>query len=58
MDNLWLQPWDGDMGARAKDRLETKLKKMVCAGEVTLEQARMDIKTDWQAAFRRYIEGK
>jgi len=42
-DNLWLQPWDGDMGARAKDRLENQLKKMVCAGEVTLEHKRAQI---------------
>jgi hypothetical protein len=46
------------MEARAKDRLENRLNKMVCAGEVTLEQARTDIKTDWQAAFRSYVEGK
>jgi hypothetical protein len=32
-DNLWLQPWDGAMGARTKDRLERRLKKMVCVGD-------------------------
>jgi hypothetical protein len=54
-DNLWLQPWGGAMGAKVKDRLETKLKKLVCDGEVTLERARTDIRTDWQSAFKKYV---
>jgi hypothetical protein len=35
--NLQLQPWDR---ARAKDELEVKACRMVCAGEVSLDVAR------------------
>jgi hypothetical protein len=54
-ENLWLQPLDGEWGARVKDRLEVKLKMMVCAGKITLERARLAIATDWIAAFKRYV---
>ena len=32
--NLWLQLWDGEWGARTKDRLEVKMKTLVCAGHL------------------------
>jgi hypothetical protein len=54
-ENLWLQPWDGEWGARVEDRLEVKLKAMVCAGKITLDRARRAIATDWIAAFKRYV---
>jgi hypothetical protein len=56
-ENLWLQPWDGEWGARVKDRLEVKLKAMVCAGRLTLEAARRAIAVDWIAAFKSYVGG-
>jgi hypothetical protein len=56
-ENLWLQPWDGEWGARVKDRLEVKLKTLVCAGKITLERARRAIARDWIAAFSRYVGG-
>jgi hypothetical protein len=56
-ENLWLQPWDGEWGARVKDRLEVKLKAMVCKGRITLERARRAIATNWIAAFKNYVGG-
>lgn len=52
--NLWPEPYAGDDGARAKDAIETRLKKLVCAGTVTLSAARRAIATDWRAAARRW----
>jgi hypothetical protein len=56
-ENLWLQPWDGEWGARFKDRLEVKRKTMVCAGKFTLERARQAIAMDWIAALNMYVIG-
>jgi hypothetical protein len=54
-DNLWLQRWDGAWNARVKDRLERKLQVMVCAGEITLHDARTAVQHDWHDAYRRYL---
>lgn len=54
-NNLWPQPWNGPHGAHRKDVLETKLKRLVCAGTITLAQAQHDIATDWVAAYRKYV---
>src|SRR5262249_18062401 len=37
--NLWPEPYDADCGARVKDVLETKLKRLICAGTLTLADA-------------------
>jgi hypothetical protein len=37
--NLQMQRWDGADGARAKDVQETRLKRLVCAGRVSLAVA-------------------
>lgn len=55
MKNLMLQPWEGEDGAKRKDRLERKLQKLVCAYVLKLEEARRAIFVDWQAAYRNYI---
>ncbi|MGZ6265904.1 MAG: hypothetical protein ACXWN4_03250, partial [Candidatus Limnocylindrales bacterium] len=51
--NLWPQPYtvslpDGrSVGARVKDTFETKLKKQVCAGTMTLAQAQAEVGIHW-----------
>jgi hypothetical protein len=45
--NLELQPWDE---AGEKDRIETCLSRAVCAGTITLDEARRRIWTDWRVA--------
>ncbi len=54
LDNLQLQPWDGENGAHRKDRIEVKLQCLVCTGQVPLAQAQEEIYTDWQAAYHKY----
>lgn len=53
--NLWPQPWDGPHGAHKKDVIETKLKRLVCAKTITLVAAQTAIRTDWVAAYRKYV---
>ena len=54
--NLWpqsytTQPWN----AYKKDKLENKLKRMVCSGQIQLDQAQQEIANDWIAAYKKYI---
>ena len=51
--NLWPEPWDGN-NAHMKDVIETKLKKMVCAGQITLSDAQKAIFTNWVKAYNKY----
>jgi hypothetical protein len=55
--NLWPEPdYPGGHGfyLNPKDRLETALKRLVCARRLTLASAQRQIATDWVAAMRRY----
>jgi hypothetical protein len=56
VDNLWPEPYGGKpWNATRKDRVENRLHKEVCAGNITLEQARDEIKTDYRVPYRRYF---
>ncbi len=53
--NLWPQaygstPWN----AHLKDKLENRLHKEMCAGHITLKQARDMITHDWRVAYSKY----
>jgi hypothetical protein len=50
--NLWPEP---GRSPNPKDKLEDRLRRMVCAGELTLAAAQSEIATDWVAAYRRLI---
>lgn len=57
IDNLWPEslytaPWN----ARLKDRLENRLHRMVCAGEIPLTEAQKAIATNWIAAYQKYVD--
>ncbi|MCU1302808.1 MAG: hypothetical protein JWQ87_3092 [Candidatus Sulfotelmatobacter sp.] len=52
--NLWPEPYDILWNARVKDKLENRLHKMVCAGELALPTAQKAIAKDWIAAYQRY----
>lgn len=51
--NLWPQPWPE---ARQKDRLENKLHVLVCAGQLSLQDAQDAIRTDWRAAYTKWVQ--
>ena len=50
------QRWGGDCSARAKDRLEFELSRLVCAGVLTLAEAQRSIAYDWEAAYSDYVD--
>ena len=53
--NLWPEPYHIKCGARVKDVVENKLKRMVCDGKLSLEEAQRAIATDWIAAYKKYV---
>lgn len=55
VDNLWPQPYGGQpWNAVRKDKVENRLHKEVCAGNITLDQAQHDI-LDYRVPYRRYF---
>ncbi|HJW23919.1 MAG TPA: hypothetical protein VJ576_03395 [Rhodocyclaceae bacterium] len=57
-ENLRLQPWEGEGGAKRKDRIEVKLQCLVCSGQVALADAQREVAGDWQGACHRYSRPK
>jgi hypothetical protein len=55
--NLWPEPYAGT-GARVKDKLENRLKVLVCDGQLELRAAQQAIATNWYAAYQRYVLGQ
>jgi hypothetical protein len=53
--NLWPQPDRGSWDAHAKDRLETRLRQLVCAGRIPLGAARAQLAHNWIAGYRKYL---
>ena len=53
--NLWPQSYDTETwNAHVKDRLEWKLLRLVCRGDLPLEIAQREIAVDWIAAYQKY----
>ena len=55
--NLWPEPYHTRCGARIKDVLETRLKKLVCTNKISLADAQNAIATDWITACKTYVHG-
>jgi hypothetical protein len=54
--NLWPQPYGTQpWNAARKDRVENRLHKEVCAGNITLEQAQKEVCEDYRVPYRRYF---
>jgi hypothetical protein len=53
--NLWPEAYAGRCGARVKDVIETKLKRLVCAGQITLQEAQEAIAFNWIEAYSKYV---
>jgi hypothetical protein len=53
--NLWPEVYTGPCGARRKDVIETKLKRLVCSGKITLVQAQQAIAWNWVLAYNKYV---
>lgn len=55
ISNLWPEAYEPRPGAHEKDVVETHLKRSICSGKLTLNEARLIIKQDW---YRCYLELK
>jgi hypothetical protein len=53
--NLWPQKYKGPWNARLKDRTENRLHVEMCKGNITLEDAQDEIRTDWRKPYIRYF---
>ena len=53
--NLWMQAYNDPYGARIKDVLETRVAHMVCAGKISLSDARAAIAPNWLIGFEKYV---
>lgn len=55
--NLWPEPdypGGGGFYANPKDHLESALRRLVCAGSMSLAQAQRTIASNWVSAYRQY----
>ncbi len=54
--NLFPERGSGSANYHDKDKLENRLHRMVCAGELTLRAAQRGIAADWKALYRRIFD--
>jgi hypothetical protein len=55
IENLWPQPLSGEWNYNHKNKLERRLRKLVCKGELALEKAQQEISRDWVSAYKMYL---
>ena len=55
LQNLWMQPYAGQWGARTKDKIETRLKTLVCNGSIDLATAQHELQFDWIESYQSRI---
>jgi hypothetical protein len=56
--NLWPEPRrsiEPTWNAEAKDRLEWRLRDLVCGGQLDVREAQRAISDDWTDAYRRFV---
>jgi len=54
--NLWPQHYDkGTWNAHKKDRLEVRMKRLICTGHLDLKQAQKEMASNWIAAYKKYV---
>ena len=53
--NLWWMIYADHYGARVKDVLETKVKRLVCAGKMTLPQAQAALSPNWLIGYVQFV---
>ena len=55
--NLWPQSYTTQpYNAYMKDKLENKLRKLICSGELDLAKAQKEIAADWILAYNKYVQ--
>jgi hypothetical protein len=59
--NLWPEPRrsiEPTWNAERKDRLEHRLRDLICGGELDVSAAQREISEDWTEAYKRYVGGR
>jgi hypothetical protein len=51
--NLWPEAASPTPGFHEKDKVENYLNSQICAGKITLQQAQVEIATNWLAVYNR-----
>lgn len=52
ISNLWPQPASPKPGFHEKDRVENYLHDQICKGNITVQQAQIEIATNWVAVYK------
>ena len=55
LKNIWPQVLITKWSARRKDYLEEILHEKVCKGEISLKEAQEQVRTNWIAAYEKYV---
>ena len=55
-DNLKIQPYFGPCNAHHKDKLENRLHRLVCAGEIQVKEAQDLIYNHWIDGYKKFID--
>jgi len=54
--NRWVEPYEGTrLNAHAKDIVENRLHKLMCASKITLADDQHMLSSDWIAAWYKYV---
>lgn len=56
--NLWPQPLGGDWTYQMKNRLERRLRKLVCSRALDLKIAQQEIARDWAGTYKKYLSAR
>jgi hypothetical protein len=56
--NPWPEPFKARWDATLKDDLERALNRKVCLGRLPLVEAQRAIRTNWIAAYRKYMTSR
>ena len=59
--NLWPEPRrsiEQQWSAEVKDRLEWKLRELICSGQLDVAEAQKAIAEDWVESYHRFVEGQ
>jgi hypothetical protein len=55
--NLWPHEYNAEWDVYEKTRLETRLRRDVCAGRTPIREAQACIRADWTACYERHFPG-
>lgn len=51
--NLWPEPYNITLSAKEKDKVENYLHDQICSGKITLQQAQLQIATNWEEVYKQ-----